>query len=246
MTAEGCRSLIMDALMVLRRTALAAVLLFAVACGGGDSFEPAPGASVQESDLEALVREVVHRFDLQWSNAWAYPSPEEMANRPSCFEVESGPCSIPRAPGLAVALYREDSADVLVRVTLGIDMEEAGDLQRAGVTSRRHVESRLLRVLYEPASELGSMPSGPCDRDADRAADEGCAWQERGAPKVGDRVAAIKSDSLERGGMSAVVFSRGHIAVDIEVIEAGSGPPDRLADDLAKALDEQIKLALSR
>lgn len=223
-----------------------AVLLLVLACGGeGDGFEPAPGAALDQDELEGLMDAALADFDLQKRAVQHEPLAQARGGL-SCFEVESGPCSVPRPPGLAAAFEGNDGTRVLVRLTLGLDELEAGDLVDQAIVSKGHEATAMLRTVYESKQLPGSFVSGPCDEQADGDSDEGCAWQERDAPGVGDQARAMKSVTLETTRLSAVAFSRAFVAAEVDVVAVDGKVSDSLADDIAEALDEQIKAALSR
>ncbi len=134
-----------------------------------------------------------------------------------------------------------------MRIGLGIDSLEAGDWVDGAVTDWSFMETQTLRVVYETPSRPEGFIGGPCQYNVDRDADDGCAWQERGAPNVGDEARAMKSETLESTALSAVAFARENVFADIEVVARGdSDAPNHFADDIAKAVDKQIKLALSQ
>ena len=222
-----------------------AVFLFVLGCSGGDDFEPSPGASVAVDELDGLIDAAMTDFELERASFQPQPVADTDAG-PSCFQVESGQCSLPSPPGVVVSLLGDGGERVFVRLTLGIDSLEAGDLVQRAVTSRGHEATEMLRVVYESAPVPETRAFGPCRQSADWSSDEGCAWQERGAPDVGDKASAMKSDSLEATRLSAVAFARESLFADVQVITADGNVPNGLADDIAEALDEQIKLALSR
>ena len=237
----------MSIVAALRRIALAAVLLFVLGCSeGNDRFEPAPGASLELGELDRLLDAALVDFDLQREPIQPQTLPDNGGGYSSCFEVESGPCSVPRAPGVVVSLRGENGALVLIQLMLGIDAMEVGDLVQSATQSRRLEATETLRVIYESAPVPETRVTGPCDQSADRTSDEGCAWGRRDAPNVGDEARAMKSDSLGFTRLSAVAFARESLFADVQVITADGDVPNGLADDLAEALDEQIKLALSQ
>lgn len=212
--------------------------------GGADGWEPAPGAMVEESELEGLTAAALSDFDLEWLITQPEPSDEDEG--PSCFEVETGPCRVSRPPGLT-AVLRNEGHQVVITLRAGIDSLEAGDQVDAAMTSRRLASTRGLRLFYETPELIDGTPIGPCDFDAERESDQGCAWRDRNSPGAGDEALAMNSETLEETAFSAVAFARGHVFADVQVVRRGeSSAPDGLADDLAKALDEQIKQALSQ
>ena len=111
---------------------------------------------------------------------------------------------------------------------------------------RSRAATLALRVGYEGAPIPAGNAIGPCDPKAERTADDGCAWQDRSAPKVGDEARAMKSETLDRNAFSSVSFARSSVYVDIEVVQTGTKAPNQLADKLASAMDDQIKQALSQ
>lgn len=222
-----------------------AVLLLVVACGDDEEFEPAPGATVEAAQLDGLIDAALADFELERSAVQPEPMPDGDAG-PSCLQVEVGSCTFPRPPGVTVSLQGDDGARVFVRLVLGVDSLEAGDLVQRAEQSRRLEATETLRIFYESAPVPESRIVGPCRQGSDWSSDEGCAWQERDAPDVGDEATAMKSDSLEVTRLSAVAFARESVFADVQVITTDGDLPNGLADDIAGALDEQIKLALSQ
>ena len=232
--------------MTLRKAVLVTAFLVVLGCSGeDDGWEPAPGARVEESELEGLTAAAVSDFDLEWLITQPEPSENEDEG-PSCFEVETGPCRVSSTPGLT-AVLRDEGHQVVITLRAGIDSLEAGDQVDAAMTSRRLASTRSLRLFYETPELIDGTPIGPCDFDAERESDQGCAWRDRTSPGTGDEGLAMNSETLEETAFSAVAFARGHVFADVQVVRRGDpSAPDGLADDLAKALDEQIKQALAQ
>jgi hypothetical protein len=235
----------MSLVVLLQRTTLMVVLLFVLACGDDEGFEPAPGATVALSDLDALIENALSGFDLQ-REPLLDPQPDTDGGYASCFKVESGPCSVPRPPEALASFRAKTGPIVVVRLALGVDSVEAGDLVSSTTQGRSRVATESLRIVSGSAPVPASRAVGPCVETADPTGDKGCAWESRGAPDVGDEARAMRSDSLDAMRLSAVAFARGHVFADVQVASSDGDVPDRLANQIAKALDEQIMLVLSR
>jgi hypothetical protein len=234
---------------LIRKTALLAVFSLTAACGGDeDNFEPPPGALVEAGELEALIAHALSGLGLEIGMVQPIPHPQDVDGYQSCFETQSaGPCRIQRAPGLSVAFRDEGGLAGRITVQLGVDHLEAGDLLGSAMVSRSLTTTETLRVFVAGTVPPGRVVGGSCDPEAGRDSEDGCAWRERGAPKVGDDALAMSVEVLETDAFSAVAFNRGHVFAEIEVGRQGSRDvPDAVADDIARALDEQIKRALSQ
>jgi hypothetical protein len=164
-------------LQTFGKIALVAVFLCVAACSGGEKkFEPAPGASIEEDELQGLITDAVSKFDLTLVTAQSESGIENGAGLSSCLNGRSGPCQVPGPPSLAVALHGEDGTNVVVKVGLGVDSLEAGDQVKGAVTRRSFDKTETLRITYESPGQLLSYTGGPCDYKADGESDDGCAW----------------------------------------------------------------------
>ncbi len=196
----------MKPLASLGKIALVAVFLFGLGCSGGDNFEPAPGASIEQDELQGLITQAMSEFDLDAVAFQPLATDANAGGYKSCFEVESGPCYVPRPPGMSASFQSSDGVSVLINVMLAIDEAEAADLVDNAALSRTTTATQSLRIQYEGAPVPPERVVGPCDAKADREADGGCAWEETSAPNVGDEARAVKSEILDDHGLSMVGF----------------------------------------
>ena len=239
----------MKLLNALERTALGAVLLLAAACSGSDDFEPAPGASIEVADFEGVISTAMAEMDLQELNSIPLEGEEFEEPRPSCFEVEVGPCSVgdpePNPPGHAIRYHDSEDREITVTLQLATDALHAGDLVEGQTGSLLSIETQAWRLMAAPPPH-GQVASGPCDTEVDPDEEQGCAWQDRGAPGVGDSAGALQNNVVTDSGYAAVAFARHYVFAVVMVRQYESGTPGGIADDVAEAVDEQIKAALSR
>ena len=239
----------MKSLAILRRTALVAVLLFVLACGTSDDFEPAPGASVELADLETLIQAAVQDRDLEVLNSMVL-EPQEGAPAPQdCFNAVEGSCTAVEAPsdvpGHAVFYADEDGREIAVALQLASEPLQAQEFVQGQTKAMQSIETQAHRLMSDP-SPSGPIASRQCDEHADADEDSGCAWQSRRAPDVGDEAAALRSTVVSGSGYAYVAFARQNVFAVITIRQYDSGTPERLADDIAESLDEQIKSALSQ
>jgi hypothetical protein len=202
-----------------------AVFLFLVACGGGDDFEPAPGAAVSVVEFEGLIEAAVG--DLGLEQVKSIPSPE------------------PSPTGHTVRYSDAENREVTVGLQRGIDAEDARELASLQADSLRSMETRVWRLLTAPTTD-GPVTGGQCEEALDPNEDNGCAWQGRDAPAVGDSARSLRSSVVADSGFVFVAFARENIIAMVMVRQYENGTPGGLADDIAEALDEQIKRALSQ
>jgi hypothetical protein len=233
---------------MILKTALVAVLLFVIACGG-DPFQPAPGANVEPADLQSLIQAAVADQDLEVRNNLVLEPQQDDAGLPSCFDVEMGPCSAVEAPssapGHATFYEDDDGREIAVALQLAVDSQQAREFVQRQTEAMRSMETQAQRQMSAP-SPSGPIASGPCDDGLDADEDSGCAWQSRRAPDVGDEAAALRSTVVADSGYAYVAFAREDVFAIVTIRQYEDGTPKTLADRIAEALDRQIKAALSR
>jgi hypothetical protein len=224
-----------------------AFLLFHVACSGGDDFQADPDATVVPEQLPRLVAAAGDSLALDVLREGVIEVPED--DRPSCWGMEVWTnCRVdggPEIPGWHSSFENEDGSRLTVAVFIGVDAVHARDMVRDKGGELQRQSSGFLRVLFAPAALGDTFVSGPCDGAADRASDAGCAWRSRSTPNVGDSAMAFGSDAVEDLELSALVFARGPVFVEVQAWSPGGANAGREAERLARALDEQIRGLLS-
>lgn len=218
--------------VMIKGTAIGAVLLFMVACSSGDGFQASPDATVAPDDLPVIAAAAVASFSLEERFAELTgivqgDGPSQPLGWTGVYTGEAGPDGRGR-----VSLY------------LGMDAQEAGDMLAAAQADLARLSTGALRLFTSGSDE--SFGAGPCDHAADRRTDDGCAWRDRSVPAVGDEAAALSSDVVPNLRLSAVVFRRGPVMAHVEVQSRSALQSERVANQLAAALDEQIKERLSQ
>ncbi len=232
----------------LGRSVLVAFLVVP-GCAGGDNFKPAPGAAVTPDELDALIEAVVQERNLEVVSNFVLEPQVEGPNRLGCTDAGVEPCIVTSGPaglpGRAIRLRDEEGNDISLSLQLAGDSQEAGEMVRGQTAALGLITTLNQRQMSAPEM-TGSIGAGPCDHDVNHDDDMGCAWQERGAPGVGDTAEALRSDVVEGARFAFVAFAREDVIAMVSVRRHDAEKPDQLADDIAKAVDKQIKQALSQ